>query len=200
LEIIMSKGESTKQAIVAQAAKVFNVYGYVGTSMDALTAATHLTKGGIYNHFGSKETLALAALDYSVNLARERFKEIAAGKRDTRERLLAVVTLFRSIIDEPMFEGGCPILNTAVEADDTNPALRARAQKALDDWRDYIMQTLVRGAELGTVRPGVDPDAVATIILATLEGGVMLSKLYGDSRHIAHVAEHLAHYIDSLVM
>lgn len=196
----MRKGENTKQVIVAQAAQVFNVYGYVGTSMDALTAATHLTKGGIYNHFGSKEALALAALDYSVDVAQERFRRIAAGLRDTRERLLAVVALFRSIIDEPMIEGGCPILNTAIEADDTNPALRERAQQALDDWRDYIVRTIIRGAELGTVRPGVDAEAVATIMLATLEGGVMLSKLYGDNRHIAHVAEHLEHYIDSLVM
>ncbi|NTU83365.1 MAG: TetR/AcrR family transcriptional regulator, partial [Chloroflexales bacterium] len=64
----MAKGEQTKQRIVAQAASVFNTLGYSGTSMRDLTRATGLEKGGIYNHFPSKEALALAAFDYAVGV------------------------------------------------------------------------------------------------------------------------------------
>ena len=53
------KGSATKQRIVEAAAPVFNQRGYWGASMADLMAATGLEKGGIYNHFGSKEALAL---------------------------------------------------------------------------------------------------------------------------------------------
>src|SRR5690242_11437161 len=108
----MSKGEQTRQSIIEQAAPIFNVRGYAGTSMDAIVEATGLSKGGIFNHFGNKDTLALAAFDYSVDQMRERFRSLVAGKRTTHTRLQAMMLLFQSVIEEPPVEGGCPVLNT----------------------------------------------------------------------------------------
>ena len=61
-----TKGMQTRQRIVELAAPVFNRQGYVGASMRDLVDATGLEKGGIYNHFGSKEQLALEAYDYAM--------------------------------------------------------------------------------------------------------------------------------------
>src|SRR4051794_35327676 len=106
----MTKGDQTKQAILAQAAQVFNVRGYFGASMDDLTRATGLTKGGIYHHFGSKEALALEAFDFAVDLVIARLKAMLATSQDPLRNLLTYVELFRSLIDDPLFQGGCPIL------------------------------------------------------------------------------------------
>ena len=54
----MDKGQQTRLAILERAARVFSLSGSSGTSMETLTRATGLTKGGIYNHFGSKTALA----------------------------------------------------------------------------------------------------------------------------------------------
>ena len=62
-----TKGMKTRQRIVEMAAPVFNRQGFVGASMRDLISATGLEKGGIYNHFGSKEQLALEAYDYAMS-------------------------------------------------------------------------------------------------------------------------------------
>jgi TetR/AcrR family transcriptional repressor of nem operon len=196
----MGKGEQTRQRIVAQAAPVFNTLGYSGTSMAELTRATGLEKGGIYNHFPSKEALALAAFDYAVGLVSERIAAALAGKRGAVERLLALVDFFASYIDSPPVAGGCPIVNTAIEADDTDPVLRARAQTAMTDLQKLIGATVKQGMAAGELRPDANPRAVAAVVTATVEGAIMLGRLYGDPVQMQHVVAHLTGYIKQLTV
>jgi TetR/AcrR family transcriptional repressor of nem operon len=195
----MSKGERTRRMIVERAAPVFNTRGYFGASLQDLVRETGLEKGGIYNHFASKEALALAALDYAVGLLAQHYQEALVGKERALDRLLAIVGAFRGLADDTPVPGGCPILNTAVEADDTYPVLRDRARAAMDDWQRLLGGIVKRGVEAGELRPGADPRAVATVITATLEGALMLSKLYDDPAHLDRAAEHLTQYLESLV-
>jgi TetR/AcrR family transcriptional regulator, transcriptional repressor for nem operon len=195
----MRKGERTRQMIVARAAQVFNVHGYFGASMSNLIRETKLGKGGIYNHFDSKEMLALEAFDYAVDLVRERFRAALAGQERAADRLLAIVGVFRSLIDEPPLLGGCPVLNTAIEADDTNPALRDRACQAMAEWQELIIRTARKGIKAGDLRPDIDPEALATVITAALEGAVMLSKLYDDPVHMRRAVDHLTAHVRSLM-
>jgi AcrR family transcriptional regulator len=194
----MGKGEQTRQAILERAAQVFSIYGFSGTAMSELTRETGLTKGGIYNHFGSKEALALEAFDFSVGLVQQRFRQALAGRKRAIDRLLATVEAFRSLIDDPILRGGCPILNTAVEADDAYPVLRERAQRAMGDWHQFIIRTATKGIASGELSPLADPQALATVITATLEGAVMLSKLYGDTAHMHRAVDHVTRYLLSL--
>jgi len=194
----MEKGEQTRLAILEQATRVFSLSGFSGTSMDALTRATGLTKGGIYNHFGSKEALALEAFDFAQNLMQQRFRQMFQGRADACARLLAMVELFQSIVVEPLFPGGCLILNTAIEADDTNPALRIRAQQAVDTWQAYVTRTIQQGIERQQIKPGTDPARVLTTLLAPLEGAIMLCKLYGGTSYMEQAVEHLTAYIETL--
>ena len=62
-----AKGLKTRQRIVEMAAPVFNRQGFAGASMRDLISATGLEKGGIYNHFDSKEQLALEAYDFAMS-------------------------------------------------------------------------------------------------------------------------------------
>ena len=70
----MKKGEKTRRRIVERSAGVFNTRGYFGSSIKYLTRGTGLEKGGIYNHFASKEEIALEAFDYAASLMRARFE------------------------------------------------------------------------------------------------------------------------------
>jgi AcrR family transcriptional regulator len=194
----MDKGEQTRVAILEQAARVFSLSGFSGTSMDALTRATGLTKGGIYNHFGSKQALALEAFDFAQNLMQQRFRQIFQGRHDACACLLAMVEFFRSIIVDPLFPGGCLILNTAIEADDTNPGLLARARQAADAWREYVTRTVQQGITRQQLKPNTDPARVLTTLLATLEGAIMLCKLYGETDYMEQAVEHLTAYIETL--
>ena len=192
----MSKGEQTREAILQRAAPVFNQLGYSGASMSDIMRATGLEKGGIYNLFGSKEELALAAFDYAFGLVNERLRHALASKRNAIDRLCVMVETIGSQADNPPVSGGCPILNTAIDADDAHPALRDKARQAMDEWFDFIRRVGRRGSERGEVRPDVDPDDVATFLISTLEGSIMLSKLYGDPVHMRRAVAHLTDYLE----
>src|SRR5438128_10221756 len=194
----MSKGEQTRERILARSAQLFNRQGYFGASLADIMRETGLEKGGIYNHFSSKEQLALESFDYAYGLVQQRVRQALAGKLNAIERLLAIISYFQGIVEDPPIVGGCPILNTAIEADDAHSLLRDRARAAMDSLRTTIERIVTKGIERQEIRPEVDAAACATLFIATLEGAVMLSKLYEDPVHMQRAATHLTHYIDMI--
>src|SRR5258708_5577878 len=128
----MSKGEETRQMILERAAPLFNQQGYSGVSLSDIMRATALEKGGIYNHFASKEEIALASFDYAWVLVQQRSRETLADKKHAVDRLYAFAAYFLNLADDSFLPGGCPIMNAAIEADDTFPELRARARNAME--------------------------------------------------------------------
>src|SRR3984893_13705094 len=194
----MGKGEETRERILASSAQLFNRQGYAGASLADIMRETGLEKGGIYNHFASKEQLALESFDYAYELVRQRVRQALAGKLNAIERLLAIISVFQSITDDPPVAGGCPILNTAIEADDANEVVRDRARAAMDDGRATIHRIVNKGKERREVPPATDADEVASILIATLEGAVMLSSLYRDPIHMKRAATHMVRYIETI--
>jgi TetR/AcrR family transcriptional regulator, transcriptional repressor for nem operon len=192
--LFMNKGQQTKARIIAAAAQVFNTRGYSGASLYDIMDATQLQKGGIYRYFESKDALALAAFDFLYGRIRARYKAEVFREPHALKRILAILDLHGAILDDPYMAGGCPILNTAIEADDTHPELRDKAQAAMDDWRHTIFAILQKGMARGQVS-AVDGEELATIIIAALEGAVMLAKLYNDKVYILRVINHLKHYV-----
>ena len=194
----LRKGERTRRRIVERAAPVFNQRGFAGASMNELVAVTGVEKGGIYNHFGSKETLALEALDYSVSLLVDAFGRALDGVDHAADRLAAIVDTFAGELDHPHVAGGCPVANTALESDDTNPELCAHARTAMDSWHRLIGSIVKRGKERGELTPETDPYELASVVTATLEGALMLSRLLHEPAHMSRAAAHLKAHINSL--
>jgi AcrR family transcriptional regulator len=191
---LTTKGEKTRRRIVERAAGVFNTKGYFGSSMTDLVREIGLEKGGIYNHFASKEELALEAFDYAAGTMQERFQAALEGKEGALERLFAIVDVLGGLAEDPPVAGGCPVLNTAVESDDAHMELKGRAREAMSGWLRLIGSIIkegVRNGELGRY----EPSETASVVVATLEGAVMLSRLYDDpaymKRSVGHLKEHL---------
>jgi TetR/AcrR family transcriptional regulator, transcriptional repressor for nem operon len=193
----MTKGELTRRKIVAAAAPIFNQHGYEGSSLADLMEATGLKKGGIYRHFSSKEELAAEAFDYTWDAAwRARMLHVdenATGIEKLKQ-LIANFIDYRSPV-----AGGCPILNTAIDSDDGNAVLRARVGKALRSWVARLESIVKQAAERGEIRPGVDPKTLAVLIVAPLEGALMMSRLERNDYALRTVQQHLNHYLDTEV-
>lgn len=166
--------------------------------MSDIMRVTGLQKGGIYNHFNSKEELALEAFEYLIQEITRHYLVAIRSQRHAVDRLLAMLDIYRHFIDNPLVEGGCPILNTAVESDDTHPVLKARTQQAMDGWRALIQRVLNTGVKRGEVQPAIDTDQVATILIATIEGAVMMSKLYEDPIYLERAVDHLTTYLQGV--
>jgi TetR/AcrR family transcriptional regulator, transcriptional repressor for nem operon len=191
----LSKGARTREQVIEQAAGLFNQHGYHGVSISDVMAATGLEKGGIYRHFTSKDELALAAFAFSVEKMRERFDEAMAGTETALERLAAIISVYARLPSDPPVPGGCPILNAAVEADDSNPELKAEAQRVLGDLKRALRSIVRQGQEQGELRLDLDLEAFANVFVAQLEGAVMVSKLFGSQAPMRHVVEHLTSWL-----
>ena len=192
-----TKGERTRRRIVERAAALFNTRGVAGASMADVSEAAGLEKGGVYNHFESKDALALAAFEYAAALVLDRIDRALAAHAPGLPQVLALIDVYRGVVEKPPLAGGCPLLNTAIEADDTNPALRARAREAIGRWRAHVVAALERAVALGLLQP-VDVESLATLTIASIEGGVMLAKLYREPAHIERVADELTRYFQTL--
>jgi TetR/AcrR family transcriptional regulator, transcriptional repressor for nem operon len=191
------KGEVTRRLILERAAPVFNKRGYAGPSMSEIVEATGLEKGGIYNHFGSKDDLALESFAYCIDLMTEAFVTAQEGKAGL-DRLVGVIEAFGEWADNPLIAGGCPIMNTAIESDDTHPALAARARDAMDSWHRLIGSIVKEAKGRGEIDPDVDPYQLATLVTSTLEGSLMLSKLFRDPAHEHRAVESLTDHVEGL--
>jgi AcrR family transcriptional regulator len=193
-----TKGAATRQRIIELAAPVFNERGYIGASMRDLVDATGLEKGGIYNHFGSKEQLALEAYDHAMQLVTDGLARSQKPEDDAVQRLQAMARSFAKAARDPVIEGGCPIMNTAIEADDTHPDLRDRAQASMTLWHRLIGRIVKDGVAAGTIAPGTDPYALASVLTSALEGALMLARLYDEPAHMDRTIAHLTSYIEDL--
>lgn len=193
----MSKGEETRQRIIAQAAPLFNQNGLAGCSMQDVMDATGLEKGGLYRHFSSKEQLAAECLKYSLKVALEARSGAADHVPNAIDRLRYLVDRFVST-PSPL-KGGCPLMNAAV--DDGNLQLRKLAQQAMRRWKSRLLKILREGMERGEIVPGADPIRVTNTIIALLEGSLLISRIEGSSSRALEDAQgHLEILIDGLAV
>ena len=177
----MSKAENTRKFIVEKTAAVFNRKGYAGTSLTDLTEATGLSKGSIYGNFENKDEVALAVYDYNVSLLNGGLSEATSGASGAIDKLLKMVEYYRAGLKNSFQRGGCPILNTAVEADDTHAALKERVAKSINTWKKNIESIVRRGIQAKEIKSSVDVAAFATEYMSLVEGGTMLAKATGNS-------------------
>jgi TetR/AcrR family transcriptional repressor of nem operon len=193
----MSKGEQTRQAIIAKAAPLFNQRGFAGCSMADIMAATGLEKGGLYRHFDSKEELAAETFRYAMQTA------LDARSIDDRPELDAIAKLRlmvqRFVMVPSPLPGGCPLLNAAIDTDDGNPALRILVQDALAKWKAKIRKIVQQGIKDGQINPPVDPLSVANLIISTLEGALMITRLEGSRRALQDAQALLDPYLSTLM-
>ncbi len=194
----MKKSEKTREFILEKCAPVFNQKGYTGTSLSDLENATGLTKGCIYGLFRNKEELAVACFDYARSLIHQRMDSEAKKKDNAIEKLQAIFDMYRTFPEFWPIKGGCPILNTSIEADDTNPELQKRVVKALEIWRRYFVSIITRGIRNGEIQPDANPHVIATLFIALLEGATMMSKAYNDSSSLGIVLDKIDQMIEQL--
>src|ERR1043165_9277524 len=103
-----TKGERTRQRILDEVGPLFNERGYQATALADVMAATGLTKGGLYNHFGSKDELALAAYERNAAVQADLIADAVRVATGAVDKLCALVGAFRTFAHEPPYPGGCP--------------------------------------------------------------------------------------------
>ncbi len=187
--VISPRSERTRQLIIESAAPIFNKKGYAGTSMSDLTAATGLTKGSIYGNFKDKDDVAVHAFQHNIDLIFDFFSKELKAAGPTLDKLLAYPRGFRKVYRMILSYGGCPILNTAVEADDTHAVLRKMAVDVLAKWKKSIVSLIEKGKSEGVIETTTDARNMAETLIALMEGGSVLSKITGEESYMLNAID-----------
>jgi len=189
----MSKPASTRDRLIESARFLFWERGYAGTSMAELLAHAGVNSGSFYHFFESKEALLRAVLETYIHALRPMVINPAfAGVQEPAERIFAILAGYRGRILQTGCKYGCPLGRLALEIDPENRPAHDLIAQNFQGWIDAVRECV---EELKDRLPaGTDREALATYVLAVMEGGVMLSRSYGSvepfDRAVAQLREH----------
>ncbi|MFI5142187.1 MAG: TetR/AcrR family transcriptional regulator [Bacteroidia bacterium] len=174
---MLTKSDRTKLFIIEKSAPIFNTKGYAATSMSDIISATGLAKGGIYGNFKNKDEIALEAFEYSFNKMREALRFVLKPQTTSAGKLNALLDFYHDYSIKPVIMGGCPILNTAIDVDDTLPFLKEAAAKGMKEMLATLKHIMEQGVKYGEFDKKLNCAVEAELFFATIEGGLMMSKL-----------------------
>lgn len=180
-----SKAERTRQFILERVAPIFNTKGYAATSLADMTEATGLTKGAIYGNFKNKDEVALEAFRHNVRLLGKTLEKHLGRAASPGEQLRMLPALYANLYPYIVATGGCPILNTITDTDDSHPMLREASAQALQQIKGMLEKIIQAGIANGEIASAVDADKLAALLLTLVEGGILIAKTLGDSGYFS---------------
>ncbi len=194
----MTKSDRTRQHIIERTAPLFNRKGFEGTSLADLTEATGLTKGALYGNFASKDEMALEAFRYSIDRVKTIVSEKLEGVSSYKSQLLALLDFYSTYVLTPPIPGGCPLLNTAIEADDHRTSMRRVVTKELLSTVNFIRDLIQGGIEKKEFRADIQPAEIAYTIFCSVEGALMFSRVERSREPMDIIIKHCKKIIDQI--
>ncbi len=180
---LQTKGQETRNHILKESRRLFTLQGFNNTSISEIIAATGVKKGNLYYHFSSKEELGLAVLldvrhEFLGVLERSMVGSSAV------ERILHSCNSIMALMEETDFVGGCLFGNTALEMIDLSSSFGQVVRDVFSHWINLIEQEIRR--DIGDEGNGknLSPETLAIAVVAILEGGIMLSRLYQNKKSL----------------
>jgi TetR/AcrR family transcriptional repressor of nem operon len=184
---------STRDRLIESARYLFWERGFAGTSMAELLAHAEVNSGSFYHFFDSKEALLRAVLEEYLEFLRPVVVEPAfASSADPEQRIFAILAGYRGRILATDSKYGCPLGRLALEIDPENTPAHALIAQNFQGWIGAVRECLEAMQDELPAR--TDLDALATYVLAVMEGGVMLARSYRSvepfDRVVAQLREH----------
>jgi len=172
------RGRASRERIVERAAELFAEQGIAATSVDEVLAAAGAGKGQFYHYFRSRDELAAAAVGYRCAQVIAGLTQ-ALGDVSSLAGLERVLWAFAARFEE-MGMPGCPIGTLSTEVAGHNEEARKQAAAGFDAWEQLLADVLERMRQRGELRPEAEPAALATGLLASIEGGMVLAQARRD--------------------
>jgi len=172
------RGRASRERIVERAADLFAERGIAGTSVDEVLAAAKAGKGQFYHYFRNRDELAAAAVGYRCAQVVDGLTE-ALGDVSSLAGLEQALAGFIAGFEQTGLPG-CPIGTLAAEVAGRNEAARLQAAAGFDAWERLLADALERMLQRGELRADAQPAVLATGLLASIEGGMVLSQARKD--------------------
>ena len=165
---------STSERLIDATRELLWERGYVGTSPKAILERAGAGQGSMYHHFKGKPDLALAAIRRTAEETRATAEAVLGGPGTPYERIAGYLRRERDVLR------GCPVGRLTMDPDViASDELRAPVDETLDWLRERLAGIVGEGQERGEFAPGLDAEAVAATIVATVQGGYVLARASG---------------------
>ncbi|MDO6516591.1 TetR/AcrR family transcriptional regulator [Zobellia uliginosa] len=186
----MVRSEKTRQLIIEKTASIFNKKGYTGTYLSDLTKATGLTKGSIYGNFKDKNEVALEAFRYNYKFQTRQILDKIEKENKAIDKLIAFLNHYKTAF-KPIFKnGGCAILNTAVDSDDGNDLLNKEVVKTIHNWHHNVTSILEDGINKKELKE-IDVNQFSYRMISMIEGSILLAKTLDKPEILLNNIEYL---------
>ena len=175
--------EGTRQRLLQAAFREVYRYGFQSAGIDAILAATNVTKGALYYHFESKEALGHAIIEEIITeITKDRWLR-PLGQSKEKNPIDALIGIVRAIPSRPRdVKRGCPLVNLTQEMSQLNEQFRKRLERIFKAWQEGIATLLREGQHTGTVRRDLVPEETASFLIAMVEGYEVLAKNAQDAK------------------
>jgi len=152
----MHKGELTRASILERAVAMASVRGFEGISIGRLASEAGMSKSGLFGHFGSKEALQHAILEFVIEDFKLRVIAPALRQATGEARLRALFASWLDWTGQESLAGGCPLMAASVELDDQPGPLRDYLVEQQEAWLDCIRRMAQKAVAEGVFRDGLD--------------------------------------------
>jgi TetR/AcrR family transcriptional repressor of nem operon len=194
----VTKSEKTRQFIIERTAPLFNKKGFDGTTLTDLTNSTGLTKGALYGNFADKEDIAMEAFKYSIRKVKSLVSDKVSKAPTFKKQLIALLEFYAEYVNKPPVAGGCPLLNSAIEADDHRLSMRKVVARELMSTVEFIASLLTKGIKAGEFVNTVKPYELAYVFFCSIEGALMFSRVEKSSEPMDIIVTHCKKMLDQI--
>jgi len=181
---MISKSEKTAKYIIEKVAPLFNQKGYAATSMSDLTTATGLTKGAIYGNFQNKEELAIKSFNFSVNQVLKSISTHQNKNKSSLQKLYLITDFYKNYYNFSKKLGGCPILNTGVDAKNQNNKLHHEVMLIIDKTQLNIAKLIEQGIKNGIIKRTVNSKKFAKRLYSHIQGAVFMAFTMNEANYL----------------
>jgi AcrR family transcriptional regulator len=189
-----------KEKIIRESLRLFSLKGFLSTSIHDIMENAKTSKGGLYNHFKSKDDLLVEVLNEAKKLWRQKN---LAGLEEIDKPVAKIKKLLenyrdRYLKDKETFPGGCIFVTLSVELDDQNPAFSRMLNDGFARLKAMIKRLLDQGKGSGELRAEVNTEAVTEVIFSGMLGASVIYGTEKSSDSLNRCINALIDYLDSL--
>ena len=196
----MKNSSALKEKIIQESMKLFSLKGFLSTSVQDIMREAKTSKGGLYNHFRSKDEIFLAVLSEARKIWRNKNLEGLYQIEKPVEKVKKLLGNYRDryLKDADTFPGGCIFVTLSVELDDQKPIFSKELNEGFHRLKDMIKRYLDQGKESGELREDVNTETVTEMIFSGMLGASVIYGTEKSSSSLDRCIDSLINYLNSL--
>lgn len=182
--------------IIETAAPIFNKKGVAGTTVEDILDAAQVARGCLYSHFENKDDLSNTTVAYMLKRTNDAVLTACNGKKSAMDKIVAYLNLIKNPLITPT-EGGCPIFNMAVEADNNNAVVKEMVKQAILSIHKFFASLISEGISNQEFIPTLNADNFAYKMFAAIEGTTVICRIIDSNKPMQNLIKDLKSELES---